>query len=407
MEKEESIEKERRGRFFRAPFLIIALLLVIIAVGVVVILLTPKGNIPVTIESFSPEGEVPQTTNFTIEFSQDLATDSLLWGYLDRVPITFNPPIPGVFKWIARNKLRFFPETFLLPSTEYVAEVRPDIVTEGNYYLKGKRRFSFHTSRFRVEEGSLSLQFGPEVKKEVMIVGQVRFNYPVELEELKRYMTILFEKGVSIPYQFVTQGASTSHRFESEPMEKWEEDQKIELRVNQGLKPVQGKLGLLHGYGNVFSFKGRGELVVERVFSEQREEFSSLKIKLNQVVAVEEAKSYITVDPAVEIQMLPEYQYLELRGDFKAGVGYTVTIKPGMMATDGSVLKKEFSTTVVLENLEPSIDFVGEGIYLSREGNLNLGLATINVEKVLIEIEKVYANNLIYLLHSNALRGRR
>lgn len=408
MKQEERIERKRRVFPWSAPVLIIiGLLVAIIAVVVILFLVSPRGQVPVTVESFSPEGEVPQATNFTIEFSQDLVSDTLVGDYLEEAPVTFTPPIPGLYRWIARHKLRFFPEAFLLPSTEYRAEVLPEIVTDPNSYMKGKRKFTFHTARFRVEASSVSLIFGPDIKKQVILVGEVRFNYSVEPGEAKKYLRVEFEKVRPIQYEITTRRPEATIRFESEPMDRWEEEQRVRLTVSQRLRPISGNLGLYDGYEKTFPLKGRRDLVVEGVFPEQKGLYGSLKIRFNAPVAPEEAKHHITVAPAIDYKIVCEYRYVELRGDFEAGRGYTITVEPGLMATDGSILKKEFSTRTVLQNLEPSIDFVGEGIYLSREGNLNVGIATINMEKVQIEIQKVYANNLVHLLHTNALRHDR
>ena len=407
MGQEERSEKKRRGVRLSALLFIIALLAGTIVVGGIILLVSPRGKVPVTVESFTPKGEVPQATNFTIEFSQDIVSDTLVGDYLDQAPLKFSPPIPGLYKWVARHKLRFLPETFLLPSTEYTAEVLPEIVTQENHYLKGKRKFKLHTARFRIEDASISLHFGPDIKKEVVLMGEVRFNYPVEPEGVKDYLNIVIERGRHIPFEITTSRSSTSIRFESEPMERWDEDRTIHLMVSQGIRPINGNLGLYDDYVKAIPMKGKRELKVEGVFPEQRGIYGTLKIKFNAPVARDEAKLHISVDPSIEYEIVADYRYVELRGDFEAGIGYTVTVQPGLMATDGSILEKEFSTRAILQNLDPSVDFVGEGIYLSREGNLNVGLATINVEKVQIEIQKVYANNLIYLLHTNAMRHDR
>ena len=41
-------------------------------------------------------------------------------------------------------------------------------------------------------------------------------------------------------------------------------------------------------------------------------------------------------------------------------------------------------------------------MYLPRDGHLNLGLATVNISSVLIDIEKVYANNIVFLASSQS-----
>jgi len=49
--------------------------------------------------------------------------------WLDEAPVTFNPEIPGKFQWIDRDKIRFYPNVPLRPSTGYTADVSPRLVS--------------------------------------------------------------------------------------------------------------------------------------------------------------------------------------------------------------------------------------------------------------------------------------
>ncbi len=403
-------EKQASRDPSRKLLLTIVILLAVIAVGVILILVIPRGRIPVTIESFTPEGRVPQTTNFTVEFSQEIVPETLINVPLEKAPLVFNPSIPGEFKWIARHKLRFFSEAYLLPSSNYTAHVLPEVIVREGQFLKGKRKFRFYTTRFRVDYASVSLVFGPDIKKQVILQGEVAFNYPVDPKDVKKYMSLRYGRHPTIPYEITTQEADKKIRFETEPMARWEEDRTVVLKVVQWLKPIKGNLGLSEDYVRDIRVKGKGELKVEGLIPDQKGRFGTLKIKFSAPVAADEAEQYITVEPSIDVKMVSDYRYIKLLGSFEAGIGYTVTVKPGMMATDGSILKREFSDRVALKNLEPRMEFVGKGIYLSREGNLNVGLETVNMDSVEVEVVKIYANNLVYLLHTGTLRydrGRR
>ena len=63
----------------------------------------------VEVESFSPTGEVQNLTNFTIEFSENLAPADVQDKWLDEEFVTFTPAIQGKFKWTSPSTLIFFP----------------------------------------------------------------------------------------------------------------------------------------------------------------------------------------------------------------------------------------------------------------------------------------------------------
>ena len=98
--------------------------------------------------------------------------------------------------------------------------------------------------------------------------------------------------------------------------------------------------------------------------------------------------------------MVTHRRYLRIEGKFEPGDQRTVKIGRGLSAQDGTTLKRNFSRTLTIPNLQPNLRFVGGGLYLPKDGNLNLGLATVNVNKVKVGIEKVYANNLVFLASS-------
>jgi len=408
--KEESTDNEdktaNRGSWTKnnAKWLgIIGILLAVIAVGLGYIMDSSRGRIPVTVESFTPGGEITRTTNFTIEFSQDMVSESSVGVSLDSAPVIFSPAIPGKYRWIARNKLRFFPEVILPPSTQYTAEVLPEICADNNAYLKGDRKYTFYTQRFRVNNANFALNLAEPGSKKVTISIVVEFNYPVEPDEAKKHIAVTYESGRRIPCQIITRKAGLMMELETEAVERGKADRDIQLRIGGKLIPIDGTLGLYEDYARNFVMRAKSELKVEGVFVEQQGKYGYLKIRFSSPVSLDMAKRYIFVEPSVESRLTAKHNYIELRGDFEAGKGYTVNVNQEIMGTDGSKLRSGFSTRVVMQNMEPSVSFVGDGIYLSRTGNLNVGLATINVEKVDIDVEKVYANNLIYLVHTGAV----
>ncbi|MBD3184339.1 hypothetical protein GF312_18795, partial [Candidatus Poribacteria bacterium] len=383
---------------------IIAVLLAVIIAGLAYIWGTPRGKIPVTIEDFDPEGEITRTTNFTVEFSQDMVPENQVDIQIDNLPIEFSPEIPGKFRWIARNKLRFFPEITLKPSTEYTAKILPEICTVEGMYLKGDRRFSFYTQRFRVDNTYFSFNLADPDGDKIRILGTIEFNYAVKADDLAENLSLSFENGPKIPYKVITPDSGLAIKIETESLERNESDKNLQLNISQNLKPIDGNLGLSQDYVQTIVMKAKEELKVEGVFAEQRGQKSYIKIRFSSPVSVDMAKQFITLEPKMEHTIsTSSYNYVEISGNFQAGKGYTVNVNKGIIGVDGSRLKSDFSSRVVMQNLEPSIGFVGDGIYLSRQGNLNIGLSTININEVEIEIQKVYANNLIHLLHTNTV----
>ncbi|MFQ5708218.1 MAG: MG2 domain-containing protein [bacterium] len=392
------------------PNVIIVILSAIIIVGAAYLILSRRGRETVAVSSFAPADEVPQTTNFTVEFSRELVGDSLLNVQLDRLPIGFKPPIPGKFQWIATNKLRFYPDVLLAPSTQYTVEISPRIASGYGYALTGTRQFKFHTPRFRVNSASLTYEVKPETNEEVEFFATIEFNYDVDPEEAVKSIAVEYADGRTIPFQLSTTTPGKIIELQAQRVERSEEEKQIRLRVARGLLCLGGNLGLERDYLKPLVLPGQEDLKIVRMAPKKTAPSKGfIQIQFSLPVDVQNAGQFITVEPPVNIKLIASHHYLELRGDFQMGTTYQVSIRKGLRAIDGSPLERDFSSAVSFrrERIPPQVDFVGEGFYLTRNGNLNVGLSTINVDKVSLEVEKVFANNLVYLLNTTNLAGGR
>ena len=105
----------------------------------------------------------------------------------------------------------------------------------------------------------------------------------------------------------------------------------------------------------------------------------------------------LKLQPAVDYQVISDYRNIEIHGDFKRRTTYTLKIRRGLTARNDAVLKGDYMTRFRIPDIRPQLRFLGDGFFLARKGHLNLGLTTINVKRVKLDIEKVFANNLIYV----------
>lgn len=385
---------------------IIAVLLVIIAAGTIYVWKSGIGGEALKVELFSPTNEVPQTTNFTIVFTRELVGDSLLNIPTSVIPCNFEPKIPGRFEWIARDKVRFFPSVQLQPSTEYQAEVNSKFAAEFGYALRGVRKFSFYTTRFRVVNAVLSYNLTPDSDKRADLAGSVEFNYRVDPMEAMKYISLQYEDGGKIAYDIVTSAVSNYIGIVANNAERGEDEKQIQLRIGKGLLCDGGSLGLLDDYITPLSLPGKTDLRVESVLPLHTDiTDKAIRVQFNLPVNSQTASSFITIEPPIAFKMTSGHTHLDLRANFNPATTYQVKIARGIKAIDGSEMRRDFSGAVNLMkgNIEPQVDFVGGGFYLTRSGELNVGVSTINVDKIVLEVEEVFANNLVYLLSTNDL----
>jgi hypothetical protein len=392
-------------------YAIIAALTIIIVIGGVYSLSAERGHESVKVELFSPTNEVQLTTNITILFSKDLVSDSLVNVRLDAAPLEFQPGIAGKFEWIARNKLRFYPDAPLAPSTRYTAEVLPKIAAGYGYVFKGDRKFSFYTPQFRVNSAWLTYELVGESTGLTNLYSTIGFNYEVDPLEAAKYISVRYDDGSVIPYKLGTEAPSEVISLLVEGVERGEKEKQIQVRIAKGLNCIGGAVGLLDDFTSPLSLPGREELKVESALPEQESIKSRMiRVQFNLPINSQNAVPFIALEPKLEFKLTSTHNYIDIHAEFDPTVAYQLFIRKGLRAVDGSTLPRDFSSTLTLaqQNIPPQVGFVGDGCYLTRSGNLNVGVATINIDKVSIEVDKVFANNLTHLLNNQdvASEGR-
>ena len=72
--------------------------------------------------------EVPQLGNLTFRFSQSMVKDSMLNVWDSTEFISFDPAIPGRFRWESPDQLVFSPSQPLLPATNYSAKIKSAVL---------------------------------------------------------------------------------------------------------------------------------------------------------------------------------------------------------------------------------------------------------------------------------------
>lgn len=99
---------------------------------VVIFLYACNRNI-VSLEYTSAQGEVPQLGNLVFRFDKALARDSLLNQWDSTEYISFEPKIPGRFRWEHPDELVFSPSQPLPPATSFQAKFKNDILQYSKY----------------------------------------------------------------------------------------------------------------------------------------------------------------------------------------------------------------------------------------------------------------------------------
>ena len=348
-----------------------------------------------SVKTFTPQGEVPQWADFSITFSEAIIDKSRVGTEVSAEALRFTPAVQGTARWAARDRVGFFLDAPLAPSTQYTVELRPELNPSETFLLTGQKEFKFATEPFAVQQTRMEFTSDNE---HVTGSGTIAFNYPVTIVDLKAHLSIELDDGTEVPYQIETSTATArTVRFKTKRIKRLNTNREIKIRVEKGFKCTGGKIGLEKPSTTPVILRGRGTLGVTYSDVWESDGTPYISVSFNAPVLSDTIEPYLELTPAVTYKVTSDYRNIRIHGDFKRRTTYTLKIRKGLTARNDAVLKQDYTTRLKIPDIKPQLRFLGDGFFLARKGQLNLGLATINVERVELNIEKVFANNLIYV----------
>ena len=367
-------------------------------IAALAIVLTAAGLADNTVRlvRMDPSGEVATRTNFNFFFSADVVPKSRLGKFMTTDKVRFRPAVPGKIRWETTSRLRYYPETALCPSTSYRVEFAADLPGELKKTLAGDRRLEFTTERFRVTESEMNFIYNPQRKRGLMLQARLVFNYPVDADALQHGLSLCFTDNRQ-PIRFTVRltGGGREAVINSDLLQRGSTARRVELSLVEGFACLGGEIGLKERYILTTVFQERRALAVNSISPQGEGGQNTVILHCSEPVDPEAIEEFISVRPAVKYRLSVTGETVMLSGDgFKPGRTYQIKVAKGAPALNGIPLGRDYVDDVTFPDLDPSLNFNSPGRYLSSKGQLNLGLETVNISQVEVEIAKIYANNI-------------
>jgi alpha-2-macroglobulin len=312
-------------------------------------------------------------------------------------PATIEPRIGGVWRWDGANVLRFEVSGRFALATEYTVEFDPDRLLGPEQFL-AEREFELVTDQFQVERLDVEQETLVDQKQNVVLRGQIRFNYPVSPKELAKQFYFTDPAGSGDNYftlETTYQGRIIG--FRSDPLTKQKGSRELRLVVKSDLSPANGNVTLVSDYVKTVALGSKDQLTVFGSKPVSRSKDSTLEIRLSSPVQPEIAEKFISVEPDVDYRLTATQHTITLTGGFRPGENYKLTVAQGLPGVDGAVLGKQSQRDVHFPDLEPVLDFAHQGEFLSSRGARKIAVKTVNVDRAAFAIDRVYLNNLFPL----------
>lgn len=351
---------------------------------------TPRSSDPsvLRVVSVFPEGTT-ETRPIEVVFSAPVVEEAQVGQDATGV-ITVVPPVPGRVVWSARDRVTLLPTEPFPRARRFTATIKSPRAAEG------PTSFTFNTPLLEIR--------GVEIFYSGAGVADVRanlsFTYPVSPDAVRTAVSFTLASGepVAATLETTAPGEVMAFKFPPLTLAEGQDAVVVKAHIKSGLTAAFGGEALSTDAVRELEIRRPSALLIEQVYPQQEGKDYGVIVRFNDDVDVDAATAAITVTPALKLTVRESYRGIQLVGAFKSGQTYNVAVKKGLVGRRGGALVEDMTRAVSIADLEPQLRFVHEGNYLTRSGNQKVALESVNIEKVNVQVDKVFENNLTHVL---------
>ncbi len=156
---------------------------------------------PLTIERFSPTGNVSIVTDLSITFSQPMIAVSSQSQASENVPVNLSPSVKGKWRWLGTNTLIFDAETRFPMATKFTATIPKGTKSAIGGKLEKEISWTFTTPPPKVET------FAPKTEYEGIFpeyaLMAAKFNQEIDTQKVLAKISV-FANGKRMPIRLIT-----------------------------------------------------------------------------------------------------------------------------------------------------------------------------------------------------------
>lgn len=337
------------------------------------------------VEYATPTGEAPVDTEVVLKFSHPMAAPEQVGQPVELgAAVKLEPAVALRCQWRDASTLVVHPTARLTWATPYTLTITPALRGLGGVGFKREQVFHFNTPPVVWKElRQMSFKPGEAV------AGTAVFNQVVDVATLPKNLTVTCkpDKPLTLDVQGVRNSVE-ARLLISGPLAPGD---KLTLRLAKGVRGTEGTLATTEV--QEFELCTVNELRLTEAYTYAQ---SEVLLRSSQELDLATAKDFITIQPPVAVTISRAWSGARLEGAFAAGKTYTLTFKPGLLATNGAVLVKEVTHSVTMPDLHPAATFVASGMYLSATGSRTLEVSAVNLSQVRVAVERVFPNNVLH-----------
>jgi alpha-2-macroglobulin len=351
------------------------------------------------------QGEVNFDDEIVVQFNDLQIDEQLIDTDIPGKVFSFSPKLKGRTYWKSRSVIAFKPNKGLKYGKMYHGSVhfdaltqikRPDSLTRFNFTFEVPE---MHVKNF---DGQIQLINTNDPSK-YRFEGELEFSSKVDTVKLNKGVTLKLD-GKKVPITFKLGQSSRAVSLKSEAIERSEQPRTLVLEVDKAT------FNMAAAFWHEVTLTPVNEMSVISIQQDIQGKNPKIRIEFSdELSAKQDVNGLVSLKPAQSFKLLKMGNSLLLDGNFSFGTSYELTINKGVESRWGTRTDKLITQTVTFPDIEPQIEFVSNGIYLPSDNDFRLQFYTCNLQRVHIEVKKVFESGLKEFIQTeqvNSLKDR-
>lgn len=341
------------------------------------------------------EEEIALQQNLVFTFTEDLVSDSLLNKWDTTSLLNISPYVPGNYMWSAKNELTFSPNKGFQPAQDYEVVFSDNLSKMVNKKLDLPASIKMHTPYLNAQGIDFYYSRSSANPNNYSVRGNLAFNYPVKSTEVQAKLNALYnDKPIEVAV--ISNETSTSQTLEFIGIDlKEAEGKTIEINIAEGLSTTVSKNKAPKGSQLKGIIPEKGNLQVVSVNASPEVDGGSVTVSLTQAIPEQNLEALVTTTPKVKSTFELLDNGFVMRGDFKIGTKYELVISGDLKGIFDNTLGESYTHNFEMGKVQPYIAFANsKSMYLGSEGFRNIALKVAGMEKIRVEVTKIYENNI-------------
>lgn len=354
----------------------------------------PTTANPEVVESHT-SGVISSESRILIRFVQNAAPADKIGGAVAAGIVTTTPPIRGDVVWVDARTIEIKPSAALERGERYRVDVSPDKIDAGRFDVA--TRFNFYFSvmpqSFVLEGGEFATTESDDIR-ELVFTATIRSADVAETTAVEKAVTATLG-AKALPVEWSHTGVQ--HKLTIPGILRSDTEQTLALSFRWSVAGGEGTGRATFAVPAQTAFQVLAVTAVD-----QAERYIEVRFS-DSLMRDQDYRGLVSVSPGRELRYTAQNNVLKVTSISDWDDDVSVYVAAEVRNRAGDTLSEPVERAVSFAPLEPQVRYIGNGVILPQKEGVTVPIETVNLNAIIVEIQKIYADNLGQFLQVNEL----